>query len=128
MKKQVRSWVFVLLFIGWVYSLSAENNKCFSLEVVNKPLPIALKQIEQLGGKNIIFSYNEVEDYRVTASIKEQTEFEAIQLVLRNIPFTCKERESYFVVQKEQLNRKLIEIKGKVFDEKKSHYLMPTYY
>ena len=119
MKKQVRSWVFVLLFIGWVYSLSAENNKRFSLEVVNKPLPIALKQIEQLGDKNIIFSYNEVEDYRVTASIKEQTEFEAIQLVLRNIPFTCKERESYFVVQKEQLNRKLIEIKGKVFDEKK---------
>ena len=82
MKKQVRSWVFVLLFIGWVYSLSAENNKRFSLEIVNKPLPIALKQIEQLGGKNIIFSYNEVEDYRVTASIKEQTEFEAIQLVL----------------------------------------------
>ena len=52
--------------------------KKFSLELKNESLPEALKQLEKAGGKNILFTYNGTESYRVTVSIREKTEREAI--------------------------------------------------
>lgn len=73
--------------------------KKFSLELKNESLPEALKQLEKAGGKNILFTYNGTESYRVTVSIREKTEREAIDLVLAGKPFLCIEREEYFVVR-----------------------------
>ena len=67
--------------------------KKFSLELKNESLPEALKQLEKAGGKNILFTYNGTESYRVTVSIREKTEREAIDLVLAGKPFLCIERE-----------------------------------
>ena len=50
--------------------------KKFSLELKNESLPEALKQLEKAGGKNILFTYNGTESYRVTVSIREKTERE----------------------------------------------------
>ncbi|MCS2650673.1 carboxypeptidase-like regulatory domain-containing protein [Bacteroides faecis] len=80
-------------------------------------LPEALKQIEKAGGKNILFTYNGTESYRVTVSIHEKTECEAIDLVLTGKPFVCIEREEYFVVQRKKSD-KAIAVEGKVYDEK----------
>lgn len=60
--------------------------KKFSLELKNESLPEALKQLEKAGGKNILFTYNGTESYRVTVSIREKTEREAIDLVLAGKP------------------------------------------
>ena len=76
--------------------------KKFSLELKNESLPEALKQLEKAGGKNILFTYNGTESYRVTVSIREKTEREAIDLVLAGKPFLCIEREEYFVVQRKK--------------------------
>ena len=91
--------------------------KKFSLELKNESLPEALKQLEKAGGKNILFTYNGTESYRVTVSIREKTEREAIDLVLAGKPFLCIEREEYFVVQRKKSD-KAIAIEGKVYDEK----------
>lgn len=91
--------------------------KKFSLELKNESLPEALKQLEKAGGKNILFTYNGTESYRVTVSIREKTEREAIDLVLAGKPFLCIEREEYFVVQRKKSD-KAIAIAGKVYDEK----------
>lgn len=39
-----------------------------------------------MAGKNILFAYEETENYHVTASIRKQTQGEAIRTVLKGIP------------------------------------------
>lgn len=91
--------------------------KRISLELKDKALPDALKLIEKAGGKSILFTYNGTESYRVTMSIREKTEREAIDLVLSGKSFICMEREDYFVVQQNKSD-KAIAVEGKVYDEK----------
>ena len=106
---------FLLLLIA--QTTMAQSAGTFSLELKNAPLPDALKQIEKAGGKNILFAYSEVETYRVTASIREKKEQEAIQIVLRGTPFSCVERADYFVIQKKE-GRTVTYIQGTVLGEK----------
>lgn len=94
---RTQNWIMMLL-LTIILPLHAQNTKKLSIELRDKPLPAALKLIEKEGGKNIIFSYNETEGYRVTASIRQKTEIEAIGIVLNSTPFICKEREAYFVI------------------------------
>lgn len=75
------AWIMTILF-SIILPLHSQTPRQFSIELKDKPLPAALKLIEKEGGKNIIFSYNETESYRVTASIRQKTELEAIGTVL----------------------------------------------
>lgn len=111
-------WIITLLLLGIILPLHSQTPRQFSIELKDKPLPAALKLIEKEGGKNIIFSYNETEGYRVTASIRQKTEIEAIGSVLNGTPFICKERKEYFVIQKKGKDIRTTEIRGKVTNEK----------
>lgn len=42
------------------------------------------------------------ENYHVTASIRKQTQDEAIRTVLKGKPFNCIERTDYFVIQRKE--------------------------
>lgn len=99
------------------YPFSAQNTGQITLELRNKPLPAVLKLIEKAGEKHIIFSYNETETYHVTASIHQRNESEALSIVLKSTPFIYKERENYFVIQKGNIDKRLITIRGSVIDE-----------
>lgn len=112
------TWTTIwLLLIGYglfFISLPAQAQtgaKRISLELKDKALPDALKLIEKAGGKSILFTYNGTESYRVTMSIREKTEREAIDLVLSGKPFICMEREDYFVVQQHKSD-KAIAVEG----------------
>lgn len=111
------AWIMTVLF-SIILPLHSQTPRQFSIELKDKPLPAALKLIEKEGGKNIIFSYNETESYRVTASIRQKTELEAIGTVLNGTPFISKEREEYFVIQKKGKNVPTTEIRGQVTNEK----------
>mgnify|MGYP007100770775 CR=1 FL=1 len=80
------AWIMTILF-SIILPLHSQTPRQFSIELKDKPLPAALKLIEKEGGKNIIFSYNETESYRVTASIRQKTELEANR--------HCPERHSF---------------------------------
>ena len=110
-------WIMMILMMI-ILPLQAQITKKFSIELKDKPLPAALKLIEKEGGKNIIFSYTETESYRVTASIRQKTEIEAIGTALKGTPFICKEREEYFVVQKRGKETRTTEIRGGVINER----------
>ena len=116
-EKHTWSWVLLLL-IGCTLTLSAQDKKQITLDLRGKTLPAALKLIEREGGKNIIFSYNETEAYRVNTVLTQKTQPEAIRLTLAGTPFVCKERDDYFVVQKEREGHRAVEIKGKIYNEK----------
>ena len=72
------SWL--LMGYGLFFALSPLQAqtaiKKFSLELKNESLPEALKQLEKAGGKNILFTYNGTESYRVTVS------FDNVHLVI----------------------------------------------
>lgn len=112
-------WLLIgygLFFIPSLTQAQAVIEK-FSLELKDESLPEALKQIEKKGGKSILFTYNGTESYRVTASIHEKTEREAIEFVLKGKPFVSIEREEYFVVQQKKSDKAIV-VEGKVYDEK----------
>ena len=112
-------WLLIgygLFFIPSLTQAQAVIEK-FSLELKDESLPEALKQIEKKGGKSILFTYNGTESYRVTASIHEKTEREAIEFVLKGKPFVSVEREEYFVVQRKKSDKAIV-VEGKVYDEK----------
>lgn len=69
--------IFFLLFTPTANA--QQTASLVSLELKNEKLSAALKQIEKMGGKNILFAYEETENYHVTASIRKQTAGEAIQ-------------------------------------------------
>lgn len=117
-KQSILRLLLPVMMMAFTLPLHAQDGKPFSLELNGETLPTALKRIEKAGGKNIIFSYNETESYRVNASIREKTEAEAIRMVLHGTPFTCKEREDYFVVQRKGKTTRTIAIRGNVSDER----------
>ena len=93
------------------------EKRLIDLELNEVPLSTALRQLEREGGKNILFVNDEVEAYRVTVRIQKQPLAEAIQLVLKDKPFICLERQDYFVVQRMDKNKKVEYIRGKVVNE-----------
>lgn len=115
--KWIRSIFCIVLFLSWIPLLQAQEKRLIDLELNEVPLSKALQQLEREGGKNILFVNDEVETYRVTAHIQKQTLAEAIRLVLTGKPFTCLERQDYFVIQRTNKNQKVEHIRGKVVNE-----------
>ena len=119
MKKRTRNnrgWAMILLMLAISLQVQAQN--LITLKLENKPLPAALKLIEHAGGKNVIFSVTETEKHYVSADIQQKTQAEAIGMILQGTPFISIERADYFAIQKKDTQRKAIEIRGKVMNEK----------
>lgn len=95
---------------------TAEKTQRITLTLNDRPQPDALKQIEQAGGKTIIFSYGDLEKYRVTARIVQKTEAEAISTVIGGKPLAMQERERYFVIRRSDKAGHTAEINGRVTD------------
>lgn len=113
------------IFCPFPFAGADRHQEIFTRAKERKPAE-ALKQLEKAGGKNILFTYNGTESYRVTVSIREKTEREAIDLVLAGKPFLCIEREEYFVVQRKKSD-KAIATEGKVYDEKEPPCPLSTF-
>ena len=106
----------VAAFCMAVCTQAADRNGLVTLTLTDEPLPQALKMIERQGGKSILFTYKETERYRVTMSIKNKTEAEAIAAALRGKPFSYIERSGYFVVQYSRKSTAGGGVRGRVTD------------
>lgn len=106
----------VAAFCMAVCTQAADRNGLVTLTLTDEPLPQALKMIERQGGKSILFTYKETERYRVTMSIKNKTEAEAIAAALRGKPFSYIERSGYFVVQYSRKGAAGGGVRGRVTD------------
>ena len=81
-------------------SYAGENNKrLITLKFADESLPSALKRLEKAGRKSILFTYKETERFRVTTTVANKTQAEALAIVLSGKPFAFVERNAYFVVQ-----------------------------
>lgn len=117
------SLIALMLFMGGNHALAQSAGKQISLECNNEPLAAALKKIEKTSGYKVLFTYDEVQNYKVTASVKQQPVESALKSVLANTPFTYTIKGKFINVTLQRQNTgnkdsKSRRITGKVVDQK----------
>ena len=107
-------------------SYARENNKrLITLKFADEPLPSALKRLEKAGRKSILFTYKETERFRVTATVVNKTQAEALRILLSGKPFAFVERNAYFVVQYSESRQRSVSVRGRVTTKTARPWLMP---
>lgn len=85
--------IFLLLaWTGAVLTLPAQTGRPVSAELKEVPLSAALKKLEQASGCSILFTYSDVQPYRVTASIRDMAVEQAVKKLLEGKPLTSVRR------------------------------------
>lgn len=107
----------LLIFCLTMSMMMTAQKRSVTLQISNETLTTALKQIEKMGEKNILFTYDETDKYRVTANIKQKTQHEAINIVLQGKPFHIVERNTYYAIQHTGKSTAKKQTHGKVVDE-----------
>lgn len=115
--RNTRLLLLLLLLIVAAVPAFAQRSRLVTMELRNELLSSALKKIERAGGKSILFTYKEVNDYRVSATLRKKTERDAITAVLSGKPFESVERTDYFVIRFTGKGNRASLIRGTVRDE-----------
>ena len=102
--------------------LTQAQEKKITTEFKDTPLSNVLKQLEKLSTYKILFTYDDVQSYKVTVSLKDATITEALQKVLDGKPFVFSDvangKYISVVYQPRRKSDTTKEIKGKVVDSK----------
>lgn len=80
----------LLMFLCSAQPLMAQNAETdkVTIEFKNERLPDIFKRLEKLTGCVVLFTYNDVQDYRATGSVKNKTIKEAMNAIIGNKPLT----------------------------------------
>ena len=108
---------FLLILFNLQLTASAQTDKKITLDFRNESLPSALKKLEQASGYRILFTYDDVQKYAVTASIKNETITQAISDVLQNKPLNYTLKGNQYVVIVSSSVKSVNSLKGQVQDE-----------
>ena len=113
--------VFFMCCLLWAGLTQAQEKK-ITAEFKDTPLSNVLKQLEKLSTYKILFTYDDVQSYKVTVSLKDATITEALQKVLDGKPFVFSDvangKYISVVYQPKKKSDTTKEIKGKVVDSK----------
>ena len=114
--------IFLIIVAGISQSqVMAQTGKVrLSLTCKEKVMPDVLKEVEKLSGLKVLFTYNEVQDFKVTVNLKDATVQEAMEAIVQPFPLTFKINEKYITVSKTKKGRsgQRKVISGKVVDQK----------
>lgn len=115
---RIALFLWCVLSVTFVY---AQNEKTITTEFKETPLSSALKRVEKMSAYKILFTYDDVQTYKVTASLKNATVKEALKKVLEGKPFTFSDvtngKYISVVYQPQQKTTATKTIKGNVRDE-----------
>lgn len=78
----------------------AQAQKKISLKVSNTPLPQVLTKIEDLSGCKVSFTYDEVQQYRVSVNVKNQPVSTVMEQVLKDTPMDYTVKGKFITVYK----------------------------
>lgn len=100
MQKMIK---LTLVFTLLLYSsgmLAQEVNKRFDLVFKNESMADVLKKIEKVSGVRILFAYEDVRPYHVTATLRQVTAEDAVKKVFEKtyLTYTVKENGKYISV------------------------------
>ena len=100
-----RLFCLLVLLLGIFHNgiRAQESGKAgITLTCENKPMAEVLKQIGQISDFKIQFTYNEVQDYKVTVALRAKSIEEAMQAILGTYPLTFKIKGKYITVSRQQ--------------------------
>lgn len=101
------------------------------LEIKNERLPQVFKRLEKVSGYKILFTYDDLNQFMVTGSLKARNIDEALKIIIGNKPLeytidkeyvnvTLKEKvkEAYFVLHDSKKDAVVV-LQGRIFDSRK---------
>ena len=91
-----------LLFVFVAQSAYGANptKKLLTLSFNKTPLATALKAVEKKSGCKVLFTYDEVQSYHVTATVKKEPLTHAMTAILKGLPFQYKLNGNFVIVSK----------------------------
>ena len=95
---------FVMLFLlsNCAIVMAQSPNKKISVTCKNEPLASALKKVEKASGYKVLFTYDEVQNYKVTVSAKGQEVSYVLKTIFEKLPFNYKFKGKYINVSKRE--------------------------
>jgi len=109
----------LLTLISVQLTLSAQTDQRINLAFQNEALPTVLKKLEQASSYRILFTYDDVQSYQVTATLHDSTIFQAIEKVLEGKPLTYTQKDNqYIIILSTKVKQKPLAIRGTVMNEK----------
>lgn len=110
--------LLLLLFFSELGLAQSSKEKVvrISLEAKDEPMSVVLKKIEQASHYKIIFTYDEIQNYKVTVSVKNKPINEVIRTVIGNYPLAYKVKNIFvtiYAIKPEEAQKK---ISGVVID------------
>lgn len=95
---------FVMLFLlsNCAIVMAQSPNKKISVTCKNEPLASALKKVEKASGYKVLFTYDEVQNYKVTVSAKGQEVSHVLKTIFEKLPFNYKFNGKYINVSKRE--------------------------
>ena len=76
---KTRIFYLLLTLISVQLTLSGQTDQRINLAFQNEALPTVLKKLEQASSYRILFPYDDVQHYQVTATLHDSTIFQAIE-------------------------------------------------
>lgn len=100
--------------------LAQEEAKAeITLACENEPMPDVLKKVEKVSKFKILFTYNEVQEFKVTVNLKSVSIEDAMKAILASHPLTFKIKGKYITVsrvKKAETVQRRNQLTGKVTD------------
>ena len=95
---------FVMLFLlsNCAIVMAQSPSKKISVTCKNEPLASALKKVEKASGYKVLFTYDEVQNYKVTISAKGQEVNLVLKTIFDKLPFDYKFKGKYINVSKRE--------------------------
>ena len=116
---KTRIFYLLLTLISVQLTLSAQTDQRINLAFQNEALPTVLKKLEQASSYRILFTYDDVQSYQVTATLHDSTIFQAIEKVLEGKPLTYTQKDNqYIIILSAKVKQKPLAIQGTVLNEK----------
>lgn len=82
--------------------MAQSPNKKISVTCKNEPLASALKKVEKASGYKVLFTYDEVQNYKVTISATGQEVSHVLKTIFDKLPFDYKFKGKYINVSKRE--------------------------
>lgn len=115
--------LYITTFLLGIHTQSfaqATIGKKYSFTCTEASLPTALKQVERISGYKMLFTYEDIQNYKTTVTAKDQTIDQLMSLILKDKPLTYKINGEFITVKRVVAPSKNIEkrqLTGKVLDE-----------
>lgn len=102
-KKGIKVGIMMLFLFGNSAIIVAQSSsKKISISCKNEPLANVLKKVEKASGCKVLFTYDEVQDYKVTISAKQQQVSSILKSIFDKLPFNYKFKGNFINVSKKK--------------------------